>query len=281
MDIVTPNTDDYLSFFTSLPQVPVMSVIALFFLSLMRIVPIVALVSFLGSRLPGSVKMGLSVGISVIFLPTLMVNLTHPLDFSLPFIGYSIKEVFIGMIIGMLASVPFYIAEASGILIDYLKGSSSLQVSDPLLQTQTSPTGVLFNYVLVVLFFQLGGPFIFLNGLLTSYTLLPIDSFIAPTFFALGHPFWKSIIGLVSQFVAISLQLAAPCLVAVLMAEMFLGIANRLAPQVQIAFLGMSFKALLALALLWVGWFFILQQMGKMSLQWLQKLDSLIYSIAF
>ncbi len=223
--------------------------------------------------------MGLAISLSVIMLPHLMVTLTHPLDFNLAFIGYSLKELFVGLIIATLASVPFYIAEASGILIDYLKGSSSLQVSDPLLQTQTSPVGVLFNYILIVLFFQIGGPFFFLNGLLDSYTIIPVDQMIPTTFFSLTQPFWKTILDLVTQFVALSIQLGAPCVVAVLMAEMFLGIANRLAPQVQIAFLGMSFKALLALILLWAGWFFILEQMGKMSLQWIQKINFLIRTI--
>ncbi len=63
------------------------------------------------------------------------------------------------------------------------------------------------------------------------------------------------------------------------MAEMFLGIANRLAPQVQIAFLGMSLKSLVGIALLWAAWFFILQQLGKQSLQWVQKLNRLILTI--
>lgn len=274
-----PVTDDYFSFFSSLPNIPVMSLIALFFLSLMRIVPIVALVSFLGSRLPGGVKMGLAIALSVIMLPSIMLTITHPLDFNIAFIGYSLKEVFVGMIIGMLASMPFYIAEASGILIDYVRGSSSLQVQDPLLQTQTSPIGVLLNYISVVLFFDINGHFYFLNGLLESYSLLPIDSYIPTAFFSLAQPFWKTILGLVNTFVAISIQLAAPALVAVLMAEMFLGIANRLAPQVQIAFLGMSFKSLLGLILLWAGWFFILEQMAKISLQWLQKIDFLVHSM--
>lgn len=225
--------------------------------------------------------MGLAVSISIIMLPHLMLTVKSPIDFNLDFIGYSLKEIFVGMIIAMLASVPFYIVEASGILIDYLRGSSSLQVSDPLLQTQTSPIGVLYNYLLIVLFFDIGGPFYFLNGLLDSYTVIPIDALIPTTFFSLTQPFWKAMVSLISQFVALSIQFAAPSLVAVLMAEMFLGIANRLAPQVQIAFLGMSFKSLLALILLWAGWYFILEQMGKQSLQWLEKINYLIRTIRY
>jgi hypothetical protein len=40
----------------------------------------------------------------------------------------------------------------------------------------------------------------------------------------------------------------------ILMTDFFLGIANRLAPQVQITFLGMPLKSLLALTIVFFGW---------------------------
>ena len=49
-------------------------------------------------------------------------------------------------------------------------------------------------------------------------------------------------------------QLAAPALIMILMTDFFLGIANRLAPQVQITFLGMPLKSLLALVIVFFGW---------------------------
>lgn len=63
------------------------------------------------------------------------------------------------------------------------------------------------------------------------------------------------------------------------MAEIFLGIANRLAPRVQIAFLGMSLKSLLGLALLFVAWFFILKQLVKQTELWLKTIDTLLKTI--
>lgn len=70
------------------------------------------------------------------------------------------------------------------------------------------------------------------------------------------------------------MKLAAPAIIAILMAEMFLGIANRLAPQVQIAFLGMPLKSFLGLLLLFVGWFAILGDMKELSEQMLQQIST-------
>ena len=62
------------------------------------------------------------------------------------------------------------------------------------------------------------------------------------------------------------------------MTEMFLGIANRLAPQVQIAFLGMSLKSLVGLFVLWAGWFFILKQTSNETLNWFDLINKIVLS---
>ena len=273
------DTTDYLSFVLSIPGIPPISVLSLFFLALMRIAPVVATAPFLGAKLPSGVKIGLAISIAAVMLPHLLIaSKTQLVTFNVQFAGYCLKEIFVGMCIAILVNIPFYVVQSSGILIDFLRGSSALQIQDPLMQTQSSSIGQLYNYIFIVIFYQIGGVFAFLEGFLNSYTFIPANSLIPATFFYLHLPFWQFILGLLTKFLALSIQLAAPSIVAILMAEMFLGIANRLAPQVQIAFLGMSLKSLTGLALLWAGWFFILQQLGKQSLIWLDSLNLLIRS---
>ncbi|NGX47442.1 MAG: hypothetical protein K1000chlam3_00816 [Chlamydiae bacterium] len=272
-------TSDYLTFFLSQPNMTPVALFSLFFLALFRIAPIVAIAPFLGAKLPGGVKIGLAIAITVIFLPQVMH--TSPgtqFSFDMTYVAYSLKELLMGAIIAFFAAIPFYIAQGAGSLIDFMRGASSLQVQDPFMQTQTSPIGVLFNYVLIVIFFQIGGPFIFLDAVSESFRILPINKMIPAAFFNLNLPFWKTVMGMMTRIFAISIQLASPAIVSILMAEMFLGIANRLAPQVQIVFLGMSLKSLLGLGLLWASWFFILQQMAKQSLLWIKNIDDVLRS---
>ncbi len=282
MDLLTPiaasPTSDYLSMFNSFPGLTPMGLLTIFFLGFLRIIPIVVLAPFLGAKLPSPVKVGLSVALTFILLPQLVATSSTPLAFDIYFIGYSLKEFLIGVIFGFLASIPFYVAQASGVLIDFQRGSSAMQVQDPLLQTQISPIGILYNYTLIVLFFQFGGPFLFLDMLLQSYTVIPVDGFFSSGFFHLNLPFWQMIVKLLTKFTLLAIQLSAPSLVAILMADMFLGIANRMAPQVQIAFLGMSIKSLLGLALLWAGWFFVLQQLAFQTKGFMQELIKIIPS---
>ena len=177
------------------------------------------------------------------------------------------------------ASVPFYVAQSSGTVIDFLRGSSSLMVRDPTTSAQVSPIGLMYNYMLIITFFYIGGPFYFLDAVMQSFTYVPVDAYLNSSFFESGYPFWKTVFGLMTKILALSIQFAAPSLVAVLMAEVFLGIANRLAPQVQIAFLGMSIKSLLAIALLFMAWMFILQQLGKYSLTWLMEFKRIVHML--
>jgi len=270
-------TDTYLSFFSKLAELAPMSLLTLFFLGLFRLAPIVAMVPFFGSKVPAPIKMGLLVVLTFIILPHVVLTSETMVGFNLEFMMLSVKELFIGILLAFFASIPFYMAESAGTIIDFQRGSSALQVTDPSTQEQTSDIGVLYNYVLIIVFYEVNGPFYFFNALFDSYTIVPPDKWLSPAFFNFYHPFWKEIWTLVSSVFSVGIQLAAPSILAILMTEMFLGIANRLAPQVQIVFLGMSLKSLVGLAVLCAAWFFIVQQLGKLSLMWMQNLSKVVH----
>ena len=77
----------------------------------------------------------------------------------------------------------------------------------------------------------------------------------------------------------LSIQLGAPAISAVVMIDMFLGIINRLAPQVQIVFLGMPLKSWIGLMFLFVASQFIFQQFGIEALRWLKTVYGVIVAV--
>lgn len=273
-------TESYLSMFLSLPQLQPMTVLAVFFLTLGRVLPIVGLAPFLGSsNVKGSMRIGYSLALVAVFLPQNLFTVHGDIHYSMLFVGYMLKELLIGVILGFLSTVPFVIAQMAGSLIDFQRGASSLQVSDPTTQTQTGPIGLLANFMLIALFFSFNGPFIFFNGLADSYQLIPVDSFINPTIMNNQTPFWKEIYGLASSMMNIAIQLAAPALIGILLTDLFLGIANRLAPQVQIVFLGIALKSWVGIALLTAAWGMMLKVMSQESVNWFQALNWMIQYI--
>ncbi|MBS3904863.1 MAG: EscT/YscT/HrcT family type III secretion system export apparatus protein [Simkania sp.] len=278
MDVLSPG-GDYLKFFTSIPGLTPMALFSIAMLGLFRIAPIVSIAPFLGSKLPGPAKIGFAMTLTVLLLPQMIASSHLTLAFNLQFIGYSIKELLIGVIFAILSSIPFYIVQATGVIIDFQRGSSAMQATDPLLQAQVSPIGILYNYLLVVIFFQMSGPFLFIDMLMQSFAIIPVDGFFSSNFFSPELPFWQMMAGLLTKFTLLAVQFSAPSLVAMFMADLFLGIANRLAPNVQIAFLGMSIKSLLGLVLLWAGWFFVLQQMANQTALFFQDIVQVLPSL--
>lgn len=270
--------DSFIDLISKLENLNYEALWKLILLGMIRFAPIVTITPFLGAKLiPTIARVALALSLTVVFLPTILYHSQTPIDSTAAFIGYSVKELFIGFILGYIISIPFFIAQSSGIFIDYMRGSSMLMAQDPSTQTQASPIGIMLNYYLIVLFYGLDGPLIFFDVMQTTFQVVPVDAFIAPSFFQLNDSFWQIALGLLNQLFTLSLQLAAPSLLAILMAEMFLGIANRLAPQVQIAFLGMPLKSLLGLTLLWTGWYFIIQKMSVMSIDYIELIQKVVH----
>lgn len=265
----------FLDTMLSLPMAPE-TLLAYFLLGVLRFAPIVALAPFLGAKvMPMPVRAGFAFLLSAVFLPTILSYSSGNLNIGTSFIGYLLKEVGVGFVFAFLASIPFFMVQSSGIIIDFMRGSSQLMAQDPTMQNQVSSIGILYNYILIYMFFQLDGMLLFFDAIQTSFELIPVDRFVPKEFFSLNREpylFFSTILG---KIFALAIQLGSPCILAILMAEFFLGIANRLAPQVQIAFLGMSLKSLMALFLLWLGWQFILKNVILESLNFIKNVNAL------
>lgn len=272
-------TDDYVSLYTNSPlfqQDPV-AMLSLMFLFMGRMLPIISLAPFFGSRiLPHPVKVVFAISLFAIFLPQLMGNVTVPLQFNLWLVLCLLKEIIVGLLMGFMVSIPFIIVQNTGMMIDHQRGGASLMVNDPTIQNQSSPLGTLFNFVLIYLFFIIDGPFLVIDAISQSYDILPPDKFINASFFDLKSQFVEDVIRIMGQVMIISTQLAAPALIMILMTDFFLGIANRLAPQVQITFLGMPLKSLLGLAVIFFGWQLFTAQLVTESFTWINYLYNMI-----
>lgn len=254
-----------------------LAILTLLFLFMARFLPIIALSPFFGAKvLTHPAKVAFSLAIFVIFLPQLLTVTKTPVGFSPFALLLMVKEAFIGVILGMIVSMPFTIAQNVGIIIDHQRGGASLMVNDPTVQNQSSPLGTLFNMVLIFLFFVIDGPFIFLNAIISSYDIVPPDQFLNPHFFDKAANFWDMMVKLFNRVMVLSMQLASPALLAILMTDVFLGIANRLAPQVQITFLGMPLKSLLALTVVCFGWRLFSEEMVRQVYQWLDTVATTI-----
>jgi len=256
-----------------------MQLLAIFALGMARVLPLFLYIPFLGANLlPSQVKMGFAVCLVALILPKLLASSASLPGFDFWLLVLALKEFFIGMVMGYVASLPFQVVTTAGMLIDNQRGTGSMSIRDPTQGTQVSPTGMLYNYVLISLYLTAGGMMAFLTALVDSYDLIAPDRFLPASFFTM-NAFWHTILSLFNRVMSLALQLAAPPFLAMLMTDLFLGIVNRLAPQVQIAFLGMSLKSLVAVTVLFLGWRIIMSTTLLETNTWLQGVPLLLQSL--
>ena len=221
-------------------------VLTLALLGAARILPIFLIAPFFGGRLvPSMVKVGVAVTFVTLLWPTL--------DLATPELGalgpatvaaLFLKEVALGVVLGFLVSMPFWAAEGAGRLADTARGANLAEVLVPQTGAQTSPLGDVALQLAVVLFFATGGHLLFLRALAESYQAVPLVGF--PRAAALQGVGGVAVEA-TSRLILATLGLAAPVLAALFLADLSLGLVNRVAPQLQVYFLGMPPKALLGL----------------------------------
>ncbi|HRD55131.1 MAG TPA: flagellar biosynthetic protein FliR [Parachlamydiaceae bacterium] len=271
-------SDSYLALFlnSALSQGSLLGPLSLLLLFFGRFLPIIALSPFFGARvLPHPVKVMFAITMFVVFLPKLLEVTKTPLTFDSMLPLFMAKELFIGFLLGFIIGMPFMIVQNAGIIIDHQRGGASLMVNDPTIQNQSSPLGTLFNFIMIVIFYALDGPFLFIDALITSYEVVPPDQFFNPSFFSYDSSFWKpQMMDLLNKVMTITIRLASPALLTILMTDVFLGIANRLAPQVQITFLGMPLKSLLALTIIFFGWQLFTEELSHEIYYWLSYVNN-------
>ncbi|MDB2614261.1 flagellar biosynthetic protein FliR [Chlamydiales bacterium] len=114
-------------------------------------------------------------------------------------------------------------------------------------------------------------PSIFFDVINDSFHLIPPDRFLNPNFFLSDNMFNEKMIKLMNRFMELSIQLAAPAMIIILMTDFFLGIVNRLAPQVQIIFLGLGLKSMVPIFVMSLGWYLFLEQASKEAITWVYE----------
>jgi type III secretion protein T len=274
---------DLVDFFAQYPHLvnPSARLIPTFFLVMCRLVPVVHMANFLGSKnLPIPVKVGMAVGLFAFVLPTILLQ-TQDLSFGYNIIFFMFKEFFIGAVLGLMIALPFYVAMIAGSLIDHQRGASSLMVTDPVLSIQDSSLGVLFVYLLCMIYWSLDLPFKYIDSVAQTFEVLPLNHFLPPHMFDTSSNTFASLQEVIGKLFSLGISLAAPSLIILLMTDMFLGIANRLAPQVMISFLAQSLKAVLALLILCLGWKHILDVFASKSIDWHQWVHKFVLLLKY
>jgi flagellar biosynthetic protein FliR len=204
--------------------------------------------AFGGPHVPAQVRVAVGLALAVLCLPVLtgQVPRLGPLSWIL-LLG---REVAVGVTLGFVGSLVFRAAEMAGRLTDILRGANLAEALDPTSGERTSPLGDVTLLLAVVIFLELGGPGHVAAALARSYEAVPVAAGVRPAGFAQAAGL---ALAASAQMLEAALGLAAPALVALLLADLALGAVGRAAPQIPLYFVGMPLKALLGVGVVLVS----------------------------
>ncbi len=151
------------------------------------------------------------------------------------------KEGLIGFLLGVIFAVPFWIAESAGELIDQQRGSRSAVAPDPSGEESSGITATLLVLTLTTIFLVSGGMHWLIEALYQSYVVWPAAVLVPH----LAPGAAMQVLGLLDSVLGSGLLLAAPLVVAMVIAELSLGFINRFMPQLNVFDLSMSIKGLI------------------------------------
>jgi len=204
---------------------------------------------FGGAAVSARVKVATATAFVIIVYPSLAAGLPPgggPLPFSaVGFIALIAKEALVGFTLGFVTSLAFEGIQVAGRIVDFQRGAMLGEVFAPQLQTEVSALGQFNLQFAIVLFLLIGAHRVFITALLRSFEVIPATGF--PKFAAGWTPVAASITQLSGAVLAIGVQLAAPAMIALLLTDLFFGLINRVAPQINVFFLGLPVKMVVGL----------------------------------
>ena len=189
---------------------------------------------------PITVKVGLAVALAVPVAPR--VAETAPPPELAPLVTAVLLQVGVGLALGFVVQLLFAAVQAAGELIDLFAGFTIAATYDPFTNANQAVFGRLYQLLATALLFATGGHLLLVQGLLDSFAAVPSG---LPDLGATS----SELLDALGLFFLSALEIAAPLLGALFLAEVALGLLSKAAPQMNVFTLGFPIKIMLTLLL--------------------------------
>lgn len=225
--------------------------LVLFGLSFARFIAFIYIVPFFGGQVvPAQVKVAVATALVIITYPSLLAELPPdggPLGFgAVGFVGLLAKEIFVGFTLGFVASLVFEAVQVAGRIADFQRGSTMSELFAPQLQARVSELGQFQLQLAIVIFLTTGAHRFFISAMVRSFEFIPALKF--PHTEAGWTPAAEFLTMMTGSVLSVGIQIAVPIVITLLLTDLFFGLINRAAPQVNVFFLSMPVK-------MWIGIF--------------------------
>lgn len=193
---------------------------------------------------PGVARSGACMAIALFVYPTIHTTLPEQLPTSLPLTLLLLKEFVLGLSIGSAFGLIIHTFENVGGLIDAESGMSNAAIMDPLSGNQIGPSSAFLKQFALTLLVVSGVLGHLIVQVAHSYSWWTWDSYF-PRFELFDIERW--LMNLTGTFWELSVKLAGPVIVILLLVELGLALINRITPQFDVMTAAMPVKSLVSM----------------------------------
>lgn len=213
-----------------------------------RIASFIFVAPFFSTKgVPNNVKVGLSVFTAYImysFGPEHSYPEYHTL---LGFATVVLREVSVGLLIGLAAQLCTSIVLFAGRIMDMEVGLSMANVFDPATNEQASISGALLQYGVMMILYTTGLHRYLLRALMETFTLIPVGGAQIDT-----DRLLESLVIFLSDYIVIGFRICLPVFASITLMNIVLGLLAKLAPQMNMFSVGIQLKLLAGLSVIMV-----------------------------
>ncbi|MBX8588155.1 type III secretion system export apparatus subunit SctT [Pseudomonas cichorii] len=222
------------------------SIIALT-IGMARLYPCLFLIpAFAFTELKGMLRHTIVLALALFPMPSIRASLTGQTLDWLDLTALLLKESIIGLLLGLLLAMPFWLFESIGCLFDNQRGALVGGQINPALGDNTSELGHMLKQVMILLMILGGGYASLTQVMWDSYLIWPATQWVPVT----GPEGFEVYLKLVASTFRFMVLYAAPLVGLLLLIEFGMAILSLYSPQLQVSTLAMPAKSLVGLGFL-------------------------------
>ncbi|RCW70702.1 flagellar biosynthetic protein FliR [Saliterribacillus persicus] len=237
-----------------------------FLLILVRVLAFFATVPIFSYRnIPTQLKIGIGFFLAWILFYSIP---TPELVIDGIYILLIMKEIVIGLFLGLLAYIILAAIQIAGGFIDFQMGFAIANVIDPQTGAQSPLIGQYFYTIAILFLLAVDGHHLLINGMFYSFEVIAIDALIS--FNNIDF-----ILRTFSQMFLMAFQLAIPVVGCLFLVDVALGIVARTVPQLNVFVVGLPLKILVSFLVLFMFiaiYITVVQQLFAYTLEAMQGL---------
>ena len=246
-----------------------------FLLIFVRVASFVFIAPFFSmGNTPTRVRAGLSFFIAILLyhtLPETELVYSGLLEYTI----IVLKEVITGLLLGFGTNFCTSIMSFAGQIVDMDIGLSMASMYDPTTKQQTSISGVIYNYMIMLMLIISGMYRYLLSAFVEAYTLIPINGMVFRF-----NKMLTSFISFMTDFVVIGFRICLPVFIVMVLLNAILGVLAKVSPQLNMFAVGIQLKILVGLGVLFLTMTmlpdaagFVFDQMKKVMVSFVESMS--------